>query len=63
MRGVRTRRRISLTRRAFLVRKWNAREPMTLQELSEVLGVSRERVRQIEEKAMSKIRSVMGVVR
>lgn len=38
-------------------------DPMTLQRLGELLGVSKERVRQIEERAASKLRAKLGELR
>lgn len=37
-------------------------EPLTLQRLGEVLGISKERVRQIEERAFSKLRDRLGAL-
>jgi RNA polymerase primary sigma factor len=34
----------------------DAQEPMTLEEIGAVLGITRERVRQIKEKALSRLR-------
>ena len=36
------------------------REPMTLDQIGRVFGVTKERVRQIERKAMARLRSLMG---
>ena len=38
----------------------NCTSPQTLKEIGQVLGVTRERVRQIEKEAMSRLRSIMG---
>ena len=38
-------------------------EPTTLQCLGELLGVSKERVRQLEERAKSKLRDALGGLR
>ena len=38
--------------------QWTADEPMTLEEIGSLLGITRERVRQIKEKALSRLRHV-----
>lgn len=50
---------LSLAKKQELVRKWNDREPMSRFEIAAMLGISRERVRQIEVVALDKIRLVM----
>ena len=53
-----------MIRRRF---NWQQQEehPLTLEEVGQIIGVTKERVRQIQNKALAKIRSVMedGVLR
>jgi RNA polymerase sigma-32 factor len=46
--------------RAILARRYLAREPATLKQLGRDFGISRERVRQIEARAMAKMRASLG---
>ncbi len=46
--------------RLILEKRLLAEKPMTLQELADKLGVSRERVRQIEKRTLEKLRKMMG---
>jgi RNA polymerase sigma-32 factor len=49
--------------RLIVEKRIMAEEPATLQELGARLGVSKERVRQLEERAYGKLRSTLGPVR
>ncbi len=46
--------------RLILEKRLLAEKPMTLQELADQLGISRERVRQIEKRTLEKLRNMMG---
>jgi RNA polymerase primary sigma factor len=60
---------LSETERTVLKRRFNweqeAEHPLTLEEVGQIIGVTKERVRQIQNKAMAKIRKLMedGVLR
>lgn len=60
-RGYRTRTRLTREQKRELCDKWNARAPMTRREIAAVLGCGAERVRQIENEAMAKIRRALEV--
>src|SRR5206468_1372919 len=49
--------------RLIVKERMMADEPVTLQKLGEILGVSKERVRQLEERARGKLRSQLATAR
>jgi RNA polymerase sigma-32 factor len=54
---------LSERERLIVKRRMMSEEPTTLQELGNLLGVSKERVRQLEERVKSKLRSSLGGLR
>ncbi|HSQ04436.1 MAG TPA: sigma-70 family RNA polymerase sigma factor, partial [Burkholderiales bacterium] len=50
------------SRRIIEARWLNEREPATLHQLADEFGVSAERIRQIENKALTKMKGMIGAV-
>ncbi|MEE8202403.1 MAG: sigma-70 family RNA polymerase sigma factor, partial [Alphaproteobacteria bacterium] len=54
--------RLTPRERQIIAGRFLGDDPMTLAELGEVFGVSKERVRQIEAKALDKLRATIGAI-